>query len=82
MKIAVILNLFPNVLSDLASFNRLRNNIFLFKKTQNVGQADLFKMIGKTSKDSVINDYLATFSRINGKQQRRRNFYLKHMLNY
>ena len=82
MKIAVILNLFSNVLSDLASFNRLRNNIFLYKKTQNVGPADLFKMLGKTSKDSLINDYLATFSKTNGKQRRRRNFYLKHMLNY
>ena len=82
MKIAVILNLFPNVLSDLASFNRLRNNIFLYKKTQNVGKADLFKMIGKTSKDSLMNDYLATFSKTNGKQRRRRNFYLKHMLNH
>ena len=82
MKIAVILNLLPNVLSDLASFNRLRNNIFLYKKTQNVGQADLFKMIGKTSKDSLMNDYLAKFSKTNRKQRRRRNFYLKHMLNY
>ena len=83
MKLLLILKIFGMVTCDLASFNRLRNNIdtYLTNQESAIRTAVPYKVMGKgASRRHLVQLLDGANWRMSKRQRVRRNFYLSRMM--